>query len=267
MISVMKRVVLISLSVVFCCAFVTKDDYRQLNQKNFQRGELLSYKFHYGFVNAGVCDIEVLPQLYRVNNRICYKMNINGRTTGSTDFFFHVRNQYGSYIDTAAMIPQKSYRLIQEGKYKLTEVCEYDHNANLVKKNKNGKEDFSYKTPDNVQDIVSSYYYLRTFDFDKIQVGEMITLTSFLEDTTLNFSMQYLGKEVIKTDVGKINAIILSPMMPKNKLFKGKNPIKAWFSDDENKIPLKAEAEMVVGSVDMDIVSYKGLRNPLNIIK
>ncbi|MEY3452100.1 MAG: hypothetical protein RL711_1928, partial [Bacteroidota bacterium] len=56
-------------------------------------------------------------------------------------------------------------------------------------------------------------------------------------------------------------------MMPKNKIFKGKNAIKAWFSDDNNMIPLKAEAEMIVGSVDMDITAYKGLRNPLNIIK
>jgi hypothetical protein len=263
----MKRLFLIALSAAFLCGFVTKDDYRQLNQKNFVRGELLSYRFHYGFVNAGVCDIEVLPQLYRVNNRICYRMNINGKTTGSADFFFNVHNQYGSYIDTAAMIPQKSYRFIQEGKYKLVEVCDYDHNTNLVKRSKNGKEEYSYKTPDNVQDIVSSYYYLRTFDFNKIQVGEIITLTSFLEDTTLNFSMQYLGKEVIKTAIGNVRAIKLSPMMPKNKIFKGKNAIKAWFSDDNNMIPLKAEAEMIVGSVDMDITAYKGLRNPLNIIR
>jgi hypothetical protein len=263
----MKRQLLVLVYVLFLSGFVVKDDYRQMNQKNFFRGELLSYKFHYGFVNAGVCDIEVLPQLYRVNDRICYRMNINGRTTGSADFFFHVRNQYGSYIDTAAMIPQKSYRFIQEGKYKLNEVCEYDHNANLVKRNKNGKEDFSYKAPDNVQDIVSSYYYLRTFDFDKMQIGEIITLTSFLEDTTLNFTMKYLGKDIIKTDIGKVRAIKVSPIMPRNKLFKGKNPITAWFSDDDNKIPLKAEAEMVVGSVDMDITSYKNLRNPLNIIK
>jgi hypothetical protein len=263
----MKRLLFVAVSVGMMCGFVTKDVYRQMNQKNFSRGELLTYKFHYGFVNAGVCDIEVMPLLYRVNNRICYRMNINGRTTGSADFFFHVRNQYGSYIDTAAMIPQKSYRLIQEGKYKLTEICEYDHANNTVKKNKNGKEDFVYNTPDNVQDIVSSYYYLRTIDFNKLQVGEVITLTSFLEDTTINFSMLYLGKETIKTDIGKVRAIKLSPMMPKNKLFKGKNAIKAWFSDDENKIPLKAEAEMFVGSVDMDITSCKGLRNPLNIIK
>lgn len=263
----MKRLFLIAVSSMMICGFITKDDYRQLNQKNFLRGEVLSYRFHYGFVSAGSADIEVQPLLYRVNNRICYRMHVNGRTTGTADFLFHVRNQYGSYIDTAAMIPQKSYRFIQEGKYKLNEVCEYDHATNTVKRNKNGKEDFSYKVPDNVQDIVSSYYYLRTLDFAKMQIGEVITLKSFLEDTTINFSMQYLGKETINTDIGKVKAIVISPMMPKNKLFDGKNAVKAWFSDDDNMIPLKAEAKMFVGSVKMDITTYKGLRNPLNIIK
>ncbi|MEY5047218.1 MAG: hypothetical protein RLZZ175_577 [Bacteroidota bacterium] len=258
----MKRLFLMMTVGAFVLSSFTSD-VNKAAQESFLRGELLSYRLHYGFVNAGVADIQVMPLLYQVNNRICYRMNINGRTTGSFDMFLKIRDQFGAYIDTATMRPQKSYRLIQEGNYKLTEITQFDHDSNKVVVNSDGKDKI-YKTPSNVKDIVSSYYYLRTIDFSKVKIGDIIVIKSFLENTTYDFSMKYLGKQKIKTDIGKVNSIILSPIMPENKLFKGKNAIKAWFSDDKNRIPLKAEAEMFVGSVDLDITAVKGLRHSLN---
>lgn len=39
-----------------------------------------------------------------------------------------------------------------------------------------------------------------------------------------------------------------------------------WVTDDKNKIPVRAQAEILVGSVKMDITSYKGLANPLALV-
>jgi len=36
-----------------------------------------------------------------------------------------------------------------------------------------------------------------------------------------------------------------------------------WVSDDENKIVIRAEAEILVGSIKMDLKKYSGLSNPL----
>jgi hypothetical protein len=49
--------------------------------------------------------------------------------------------------------------------------------------------------------------------------------------------------------------------MPKNKLFRGDKPVTIWISDDKNKIPLKIKARLMVGSLNMDIVNTKELRN------
>jgi hypothetical protein len=67
--------------------------------------------------------------------------------------------------------------------------------------------------------------------------------------------------------VGRVRALVFRPVMPKNKLFDGENSVTAWFSDDKNRIPLKIDAEMFVGSAGVELTSYKGLRNPLNIVK
>jgi hypothetical protein len=44
--------------------------------------------------------------------------------------------------------------------------------------------------------------------------------------------------------------------MPKNSFFRGTNPIKAWISDDKKRIPLKVKAELIIGSLEIDIRTY-----------
>ena len=65
----------------------------------------------------------------------------------------------------------------------------------------------------------------------------------------------------------KVRALVFSPVMPKNKLFEGEDSIVAYFSDDKNRIPLKIDAKMFIGSAGVELVSYSGLKNPLNIVK
>ncbi|MCK5278638.1 MAG: DUF3108 domain-containing protein, partial [Cyclobacteriaceae bacterium] len=55
---------------------------------------------------------------------------------------------------------------------------------------------------------------------------------------------------------GEFDAFLMSPIMPKNTFFRGKNPIKAWISDDKFRIPLKVKAELLIGSLEIDIRSY-----------
>ena len=87
---------------------------------------------------------------------------------------------------------------------------------------------------------------------------------AFFDKDFYNFSVRYMGKERVKTDAGRFNAIKIVPIMPKNRLFKGEESIKAWLSDDLNKIPLKVEAEMFVGSVILELTSFKNLKNNSN---
>jgi hypothetical protein len=53
----------------------------------------------------------------------------------------------------------------------------------------------------------------------------------------------------------------LVPEIPKNKLFRGDHPVTVWVSDDNNKIPLRIKAKLVIGSLDMEIIEAKNLRN------
>ena len=86
--------------------------------------------------------------------------------------------------------------------------------------------------------------------------------TGIFEDKTYNFRIVYLGKEKVKTKFGKTSSFVITPVMPDNKLFSGRNPIKMWISDDLNRIPLKIEAELLLGSLELDIESFQQLKFP-----
>ena len=104
-------------------------------------------------------------------------------------------------------------------------------------------------------------------DFSDLKVNDTVSVAGFFEDEFYKMNIVYRGKDTIKLKVGKVRALVFAPIMPKNKVFDGENSITAYFSDDKNRIPLKIDAKMFIGSAGVELTGYKGLKNPLNIAK
>jgi hypothetical protein len=111
---------------------------------------------------------------------------------------------------------------------------------------------------------VSGAYYFRIIDYESMTPGDVFTITAFFENQVYYLKMRYKGKETIKTSFGKIEAYKLAPIMPENSLFEGENSIRCWLSADRNRLPLKIEADMFVGAVEVDLKSFKNLKYPIN---
>lgn len=86
----------------------------------------------------------------------------------------------------------------------------------------------------------------------------------FLDDEVYNLYIRYMGKEIIKTRYGKFRAIKFKPMLIKGTIFEGGEKMAVWVSDDPNHIPLRIESPITVGSVKVDMMSYKNLRYPIS---
>ena len=114
--------------------------------------------------------------------------------------------------------------------------------------------------------MVAGFLYLRNMDLSKTKIGDTLSLKGFFQDEFYNFRIIYAGKETIRVKAGKIGALVFKPVMPKNKVFDGENSVTAWFSDDKNRIPIKINAEMFIGSAGVELTEYSGLKNPLNIV-
>ncbi|UOQ78405.1 DUF3108 domain-containing protein [Hymenobacter sp. 5516J-16] len=244
---------------------------RTVPNSSFERGEVLQYKVHYGLINAAEATIEVDDAVHRINERPCYRATVTGRTLGSFDYFLRIRDTWRSYIDTTSILPQRFFRNIEEKSYRKRETIDFDHQRDIAnveshKKDKNDVKKGTFKTPNNVQDLVSGFYFLRTLNYDQRRPGEVIKVQGFFDNDVFNMDVIYKGRETVETKAGVIRAIRLVPKMPSNKLFKGENAISVYLSDDRNKVPVLIQAEMFVGSVKVDMYKYKGLRNRLNLV-
>jgi len=258
-----RSLVYISILACFLSLDNSSNNFRYIENTSFGRGEYIKYKAHYGFVNAAHGEMVISDKIFKVNGRPCYKIDVYGRSVGMFDLFLRIRDNWGTYLDTGAIISHKSYRYIEEGKYRKKEIIEFEQENNTAlvidydKHKEVWKKPVKYEVPNNVQDLVSGYYYLRTLDFDALSPGDVVKMDAFFDDKVYDFKVRFVEHEVVKTKLGKINSVVMSPIMPENSLFDGENSIRVWISDDRNKVPLKIKADMFVGAVEIDILEYR----------
>ncbi len=243
-----------------------------VRNESFKRGEIIDFKMTYGFFTVGKGSARIHPDYHKVNDRYCFKVDVTGRTVGMVDWVADVDDRFSAYIDTAALVPHQFYRKIREGRYRKDEWTNFDQKNQKIEVKTMGRdgkmrEPKYYDAPPNVRDMIAGFLYLRIMDFSDLKVNDTVSVAGFFEDEFYKMNIVYRGKDTIKLKVGKVRALVFAPIMPKNKVFDGENSITAYFSDDKNRIPLKIDAKMFIGSAGVELTGYKGLKNPLNIAK
>lgn len=238
---------------------------KPIKNNSFGLGEKVEYRIHYGFINAAEAKVEIGKSFTTVANKPCFKIDVTGKTVGAFDLIAKVRDNWRSHIDTATLKPLMFYQKIQENKYRKEEtVYFYRESGNVTSKIKN--ETKTFKVPQDIHDIISSYYFLRTVNFDKAQEGEIIEVPVFFSSEIYKLRVRYAGRETIKTSFGKTKVFKLHPLIPDNKFFKGEGAMKIWVSDDVNRIPVKVKVELAIGSLQIDMKSYSGLKKDLQFL-
>lgn len=261
--------------LVFCFALLTsftndkeKDttiptkQLRRVENKAFKKGESLNFRVHYGIINAGTAQLEVKTEDKKIGPRDVYHVVSTGSTNSAFDAFYKVRDRFDSYIDQEAMVPWLYINSQVEGGYTGHKNIAFNHYKDYAK-----TPEKEIKTPDNIQDLVSSYYYARCLDYSKAKPGEVFTMQTLIDNEVVTYHYKFLGREVINTEFGKIKCLKFCPTLLKGRVFKHEDDMTVWISDDENKLPVRAEAGLLIGSVKMDLTSYSGLANPIAFVK
>lgn len=257
----MKKIILtLFLTALGASSYLSAENnvYRRHPNTAFTVNEALEYRVHYGLINAGIARLEILPDVKEFNGRKVYHAVGTGRTTGMFDWFFKVRDRYESYIDTQALVPLQFIRRVNEGGYIINQDVTFDH-----RENKATSQKATIEVPDNIQDLVSAYYFARNLNFDTAKTGTIYPLITYLDDEVINLNLKFIGKEKVSVTAGTFNCLKFRPVILQGRVFKEEDDLTIWISDDKNKVVVRAEAEILVGSVKMDLKSYSGLANPL----
>nr|WP_238531728.1 DUF3108 domain-containing protein [Nitritalea halalkaliphila] len=171
--------------IVTLSAFTLPDPgHAQAKKRAFTKGESLKFTVSYGFLNAAEAVMEVAPEVKRFNERPVYKIDVTGQTLGIFKLF-KVNDTWGTYLDTARLIPYHSYRFLEEGKYRKNERVYFDQQKGKAEMKLFDREDTkvvdtkTFDIPQQVQDIVSGFYYLRSMDLGRHKPGDVITINAF----------------------------------------------------------------------------------------
>ncbi|MEZ4875356.1 MAG: DUF3108 domain-containing protein, partial [Flavobacteriaceae bacterium] len=78
--------------------------------------------------------------------------------------------------------------------------------------------------------------------------------------------LKFLGRETLKTKFGKIATLKFRPYVEAGRVFKEKESLTVWVTDDANKIPLLIKADLAVGSLKATLTEFKGLQHSFKII-
>ena len=239
-------------------------DYRKVENSAFAEGERLKYRLHYGWINAGVAELEIQEESVKVNGRECLHVVGTGESISSFDIFYKVRDKYQTFLDKESILPQRFIRDVDEDGFIIKRDIDFDHldqSATCAFDN----SDTVYDLPYGIQDMLSSFYYARCLiDFENINIGDYYSVPVFMDYEIYPLHVKFLRKEVVKTRLGKFNCLVFQPAVQEGRIFNDEEDLTIYISDDANKIPIMVKADILVGSIKLSLTDYDKLKNPLN---
>ena len=202
--------------------------------------------------------LEVKTTDQKFNGRSVWHIDTEGSSKGMFNWFFKVHDEFDSYLDIESVAPHYFIRKTREGGYKKFDEYNFNQEQGYVIT----KSD-STVIPAFTQDFISAIYFARTFNSDTLEIGDMLPVHFFLDDSVYNSAILYEGKEIIEIDLGTFNTLKFRPGMATGEVFADKYPMSMWVTDDKNHIPLLIKSAVIVGNVKGELMSYEGLANPL----
>jgi len=232
----------------------------------FQDGESVQYKVYYNlafiWVDAASVKFSVRDTIQQGQKLIQYLSS--GSSYPSYDWIFKVRDNFHSWVDPSNFTPTKFLRNTSEGSHRAYNWCYFYPSSGQIRYNIDdntiGKKTsvVAYKAP--AFDVLSAVYYLRTIDVSLLKKGALIPIKVFMDDKLITINIYYDGDEIVEHKNGK--------KYPSHKfrtkgvpgtIFDEDSDILVWVSKDANKIPIKVEAEIIIGTV---IAFVESVRKP-----
>lgn len=231
---------------------------RYVANEAFGTGERLEYDIGYKFITAGRAVFSVAKDYADVDGHKCYDIRFTAISLASLEWIYKVRDQYRTFVDVDGIFPWKFEQHQREGGFSKDYSATFDQDKHSAITTEG-----TFAIPPFVHDIVSSFYYLRTFDLKKYKTGDMVVMQNFFDRETHDLQVKIVGRQTVNVKAGKFKCVVVEPMIKSGGLFKSEGRILIWLSDDDRKIPVKVSSAILIGSIDAELTSFRGLRGPL----
>lgn len=248
----------------------------EIDNKYFQSGEVLQYDLYIklGFASTKGGFAKLTTQAVNYAGHEAYKMSLVSESQGLARKVFSLSDTLTSYT-SKNIVPLAYKKDAHEGGDYTKETLTYKYPGNgsvdirsIRYVNGNFKFDEAIKVPGCTYDLVSILAYCRTLDFSHMVNGNE-TIVNFISGKKRgSMKIHYDGKERVKANDGKkYNCIKLTLYIADEAFNNGKEAMKVFITDDNNRMPVKLETKLKVGSTRAVLKKYTGNKYPLNVAK
>ncbi len=226
----------------------------------FSLNEQLKYRATWNFIPVGKASLEV-KGMKNIDGKPLYHFVASTRCTLFViSLFYELESKIESFVQPESFIPVKYIGYIKRGKRYRRDTILYDqenHRATWIhfrlgKSLEEHHEKEVMEIPLDVQDPLSTFYYLRT---KKLEPGDILSIPVNADKKNWDVKIKVLRREKRRFQGKSRKVLIIEPEAWFRAAFFRKGKMVVWLTDDERKIPLYIQARVPFGIATLSLVS------------
>ena len=249
------------------CPFLSRS---QEVERAFNNGETAYYGAFYrlNLIWLKVGEVTFLCDSVKYQSHPAWHFEAVGKTLKFYDTFYSVRDTFESYLTYKDFSPLSFRRIVNQGNVHSLNQYKFFPVTGKIQTQVHKSDGIIIK--DHIPyipgsyDMLSSAYFFRSYDFQYMKKGQKIFFKMIVDNKNESLDFIYLGKEVAETDSGrKFMCHKICVWMMKGDFFPKGEYMKVWFTADKNRLPIRVETKIIVGSVHAVLLDVKNTSYPL----
>lgn len=224
----------------------------------FRAGETLTYDVGWSsYLTAGTATVRVMEKKPSYGST-AYYIVAEGRPTPLLSKLYTLYYKADTLLDAYSLLPQRGSIYSEEGKRHRTKTTIFDQTR------KKARYEVQTRTyvqkdlaiPAYTQDVLSALFVLRSI---ALKPGDKFNIPVCDNGNTYTARMSIGAAEAVQTPLGPIRAIRVLPVITG---VRGETPSRGmtiWISDDARRLPVKIEAQLLVGKFVLTLRSAAGV--------
>jgi hypothetical protein len=208
----------------------------------FEPGETLEYSISWLQVEGGQMTLKTTRETAPDGVGL-HRIVLSAQSNDLVSTFYRVRTRYETWVDVRDFQPVRFEKHAREGRYESDEVEEFDLSLRVA-----SWRDERTPLPARIQDIISSFYWLRT---QPLVPGQSVHVETFSRGKVYGLSAVVEGRERVETDAGAFDAFRIQPQLREDGSSEDRNRgrLFLWVSDDARRLPVMLRTILPIGAV------------------
>lgn len=219
----------------------------------YRVGEKVSFDVSFFNINAGIINLEVKP-FVTVNGKKAYHFEVSGNSNSFFSRIYAVDDKLTTYLSYDELLPLSLQVSIKESKQLAEARTFFDWKTlkasywqkRITKEKGERSKKIDWEILPYSQNVVSVSFYLRAF---KLEPGKKHAVRIADEGKNIVFTGEVLRRETLKTPVGDLKTVVVSPSIKADGVFTPIGQILLWFTDDDRKLLVRLESKIKIGTI------------------